>query len=168
MNADRPDPPSPEDPDHRLDVDAVFAEIVARWEPSEPEPDTAEATPEVAPAEAEPEAPERPSDPDELRSLFRPAWQDRLDTEATWEDEGHFVPPPPPPLPPVDPRRKLAWAGLALGPAVALLVLVLGVRLAGWVAFLLVLGFVGGFVYLVATMRSSRDDDWPGDDGAVL
>ena len=28
-------------------------------------------------------------------------------------------------------------------------------------------GFVGGFVYLVATMPRNRGD-WPGDDGAVV
>ena len=78
------------------------------------------------------------------------------------------MPPPPPPLPTVEPRRKLAWGALLAGPLVALLSFVLSVRVADWAVAALVLGFVGGFVYLVATMRASRDEGWPGDDGAVL
>ena len=35
MSNDRPEPPRPEEPDKGLDVDAAFAEIVARWEPSD-------------------------------------------------------------------------------------------------------------------------------------
>jgi hypothetical protein len=171
MNADRPEPTPPEDPDHRLDIDAAFAEIVAHWEPSapeetepDPEPVAEEPTPRPAPAPA----PE-PRDDETLRELFRPAWQEEPHhSEASWDDEGHFVPPPPPPLPPVEPRRKLAWGALLAGPLVALLSFALGVRLPGWATVGLVMGFVGGFVYLVATMRATRDEGWPGDDGAVL
>jgi hypothetical protein len=180
MNADRPEPMPPEDPDHRLDIDAAFAEIVAHWEPTPP--GQPEGQPE-RPAEVEaPQAPEAEAAPDEppgatppgrddeaLRELFRPAWQEEpLHTSASWDDEGHFVPPPPPPLPAVEPRRKLAWGALLAGPLVALLSFVLSVRVADWAVAGLVLGFVGGFVYLVATMRASRDEGWPGDDGAVL
>ena len=35
-------------------------------------------------------------------------------------------------------------------------------------SFLLVVGFVGGFGYLVATMPRGRHDGWSGDDGAVV
>ncbi len=78
------------------------------------------------------------------------------------------MPPPPPPLPVVEPRRKLAWGALVAGPLIALLAFILGIGVPGWLTVGLVLGFVGGFVYLVATMRATRDDGWPGDDGAVL
>jgi hypothetical protein len=168
MNADRPDPVPPEDPDHRLDVDAAFAEIVAHWEPPAPDPaeDAAEPAPEPGAGD---EAPPAARDDETLRELFRPAWQDEpLNSSASWDDEGHFVPPPPPPLPAVEPRRKLAWGGLLAGPIIALLAFVLSVRVPDWAVVGLVLGFVGGFVYLVATMRASRDEGWPGDDGAVL
>jgi hypothetical protein len=178
MNADRPEPMPPEDPDHRLDIDAAFAEIVAHWEPSTPDADEATAGSEGEPADradVEPEdAPEDTAPPPEareeaLRELFRPAWQEEpLHSSASWDDEGHFVPPPPPPLPTVEPRRKLAWGGLLAGPVIALLAFVLSVRIPDWAVLGLVLGFVGGFVYLVATMRTSRDGGWPGDDGAVL
>ena len=78
------------------------------------------------------------------------------------------MPPDPPPLPPVEPRRKLAWIGLFGGPALMLLAVVLGVHFPGWLMTLLVGGFVGGFVYLVATMPRTRPGDDSGDDGAIV
>lgn len=187
MSSDR-DPSRPEDPDRGLDVDAAFAEIVARWEPSpeSPSPDPSpgpENQPEDLSAEqpeakepADPPEPDTDDDrrtgaggePDSLRSLFQPTWGDSLDSEASWDEEGHFVPPPPPPLPTVDPRRRLAWTGLFGAPVVALLLVALDATLPGWGAVLLVVAFVGGFGYLVATMGSSPPDDYSGDDGAVI
>jgi len=167
MNVPDPDEPTvtpdprPEDPDKGLDYDAAFAEIVARWEPSEPAPedegpdDTSSAV-EVAPL-PEPEPPE----PDEPPTR-------RTSEPVPWDDEGHYVPPPPPPLPVVEPPRRLAWAGLLGTPAVALLLVVLQVAIPGWFAFFLVAAFVGGFGYLVATMPARPPDDWSGDDGAVV
>ena len=84
------------------------------------------------------------------------------------DDEGHFVPPPPPPLPVLEPRRKLAWFGLFGAPTLMLLAVIFGWTLPGWVGSLLVGSFVGGFVYLVATMQRRRPGDWSGDDGAVV
>jgi hypothetical protein len=37
-----------------------------------------------------------------------------------------------------------------------------------WLSMLLVAGFVGGFVFLVATMDRTGRDGWSGDDGAVV
>jgi hypothetical protein len=85
--------------------------------------------------------------------------------EPVWEEE-RFVPPPPPPLPRVAPDRMLAWSGLFGSPTVLLTALVLGFHLPGWLAYLLVAWFVGGFVYLVVQMPSGPRD--PGDDGARL
>ena len=158
-----PDPRPSEDPDRGLDIDARFAEIIADWEPSAP---ADEGEPEVTPPPPEQPAPEERAE--RLRGLFQPTWNDPLDSEATWEDEGHFVPPPPPPLPQVEPRRRLAWAALLGTPLIALLLVGAGIRVAGWMAFLLVVGFIGGFGYLVATMRSGPPDDWSGDDGARI
>lgn len=158
-----PDPSPSDDPDRGLDVDARFAEIIAGWEPSEPEvEDVAPEAPEETARREEPPPAER------LRGLFRPAWDDPLQDEASWADEGHFVPPPPPPLPQIEPHRRLAWAGLVGTPLVALLLIGAGIRVTGWMAFLLVVTFVGGFGYLVATMRSGPPDDWSGDDGARI
>ena len=161
MSPDHPDGPRPDEPEPEpeVDVDAAFAEIVAHWSPAEPEADPPPAAPSPVPSAGDPEA---------LRRLFRPAWGDSLDSEATWDDEGHFVPPPPPPLPTVEPRRRLAWGGLFGTPLLALVLIVLGLRVADWILATMVAGFVGGFLYLVATMGPSRGDDRSGGDGAVL
>ena len=82
------------------------------------------------------------------------------------DDDDRFVPPPPPPLPHVAPDRLLAWIGVFGSPAVLLTTMVPGVNLPVWLGYLLVIGFVGGFVYLVTRMpRGPRD---PSDDGARL
>ncbi len=159
-----PDPRPSEDPDRGLDIDARFAEIIADWEPSTPSDEDDLVIDQ--PAKEEPPTEEPPAE--RLRGLFQPTWSDPLDTEASWEDEGHFVPPPPPPLPQVEPRRRLAWAGLLGSPLVGLLMIGAGLRVTGFVSFLLVVTFIGGFGYLVATMGSGPPDDWSGDDGARL
>lgn len=81
------------------------------------------------------------------------------------DDEEHFVPPNPPPLPNVDPTTKGAWIALFTGPLYLLLAAILGWEVPGWVAFLAVAAFVGGFVYLVLRMG---DDPRDPDDGAVV
>jgi hypothetical protein len=80
--------------------------------------------------------------------------------------EERFVPPPPPPLPRPEPKRAVAWAGVFGAPAILLLLLVLGVSLPALLDYALVAWFVGGFVYLVATMPSGPRD--PGDDGSRI
>lgn len=93
---------------------------------------------------------------------------DALNTEASWDDEGHFIPPTPPPIPKLEPRRKLAWIGLFGSPFLLLLAVVFGWSYPGWVAFFLVMGFIGGFGYLVATMPRRPGEDGSGDNGAVV
>jgi len=164
------DPPSRSDgPDPGLDVDAAFAEIVAHWGPVTPEaPEetgtgsaTAGPEPIATRAPTPPPAP-APTPPPE------PGWGDGLNTRASWEDEGHFVPPVPPPLPSVEPRRRLAWTGLLGSPVVGLLLVLFQVSIPGWASVFLVCAFVGGFCYLVATLGERPTGDWSGDDGAVL
>lgn len=197
MSPDRPDRPddgAPQDRDRGLDVDAMFAEIVAHFhEPgagraTEPGDAPRDTTPEApAPVDRagkdEPEPPAPPAASEETAappaakepptsrprpgSVLPQGWNDPLDTGATWDDEGHFVPPTPPPLPAMDPRRKAAWAALVGCPLLVLVLYVFGLHPAGWVTATLALGFIGGFVYLVATMGSGQDR-WPGDDGAVV
>lgn len=87
------------------------------------------------------------------------------------DDEGHdlrehYVPPTPPPLPRPAPPRLLAWIGLFGVPTFVLIALVLSVALPAWMGLLLMGWFVGGFVYLVATMRPDDRDGY--DDGAVV
>lgn len=90
------------------------------------------------------------------------------ETGDSWEEEAHFVPPDPPPVPAMEPRRKLAWLGLFGSPLLMLVAVVFGWRLWDWVLGVLVLGFVGGFVYLVATMPRRPPEDGSPDDGAVV
>lgn len=80
--------------------------------------------------------------------------------------EDHFVPPEPPPVPRATPGRRIAWCGLFLPPLLMLAAVVFGLTFPSWLALGLVAGFVGGFVFLVATMP--RDGGDGGGDGAVV
>ena len=60
----------------------------------------------------------------------------------------------------------LMWFGLFGAPLLMLAAVVLDLSYPGWLTFGLVAGFVGGFVFLVATMPRDRGDE--GDDGAVV
>ncbi len=191
MNADRPDPSRPEDPDHGLDIDAAFADIVAHWEPAEaadadgrtPGPDpladrpAAGTEPEPAtPFEDDPSGaagagaappPGQRGEQERLRDLFRPAWEEPA-RPAPEDDEARWTPPPPPSIPHPEPRRGLAWVCLFGTPVFALVLLVLGLTPPGWATLMMVAAFVGGFAYLVATMSAAPPDPWSGDDGARL
>ena len=143
----------------KLDEDAAWRAIIEHYgERAELEEDDA---PPVAP-------PAAPLDPPRFPSFERRWTPEPLNSEATWDDEGHFVPPEPPPLPQLEPRRKLAWIGLFGAPLMMLVAVVLGWSYPSWLSFLLVAGFVGGFGYLVATMPRSRGDDGSGDNGAIV
>ena len=162
------DPPSRSDgPDPGLDVDAAFAEIVANWGPAEPDVPEEAAGVAVAP-EPPPRAPTAPPAPAAPVDPVETGWGDTLNSRATWEDEGHFVPPVPPPLPTVEPRRRTAWIALLGSPVLGLLLVLLQISIPSWVSTFLVCAFVGGFGYLVATMGQSSREDWSGDDGAVV
>ena len=173
-----PDDRTPEEPtggsdgaQPRLDEDAAWAEIVAHYgEAPVVEDETPVAEPDRPTVEPDPPAENDPFDRSYLDAQL--ARQSRetpeLDTAASWDDEGHFVPPTPPPLPALDPRRKAAGVALFGSPALMLLGIVLGWTYPGWISFLLVTAFVGGFGYLVATMPRGNDRGWPGDDGAVI
>jgi hypothetical protein len=87
------------------------------------------------------------------------------DAAADEAEEG-YVPPPPPPLPVIAPDRGLAWAGVFGSPLVLLGALLFGIPIPTWLGFLLVVGFVGGFVYLVVKMPREPRDPW--DDGAQV
>lgn len=124
----------------------------------EDEPSVAEG------AESGTETEDGPDRQERLERLFRPLPQPAAPEPVA---EERFVPPPPPPLPKLPPDRLAAWTGLFGSPTVLLVCLVLGVRLAPWMGYLLVAGFIGGFVYLVLQMPRGEDVD-PWDDGARL
>ncbi len=148
--------PDPDDanPGRKLDEDAAWRAIVEHYGDRTDLDD--EAPPPAEPGDRAPETPVE-SGPAEA-----------LSAQRSWEDEGHFVPPEPPPLPRMEPRQRLGWLGLFGSPLVMLIAVVFGWRLWDWVLGVLVIGFVGGFVYLVATMPRKPPDDWSGDDGAVV
>ncbi len=81
------------------------------------------------------------------------------------EDEG-FEPPEPPPMPRVAPDRLAAWIGIFGSPTVLLVALIFSLSVPTFVGYLLVGGFVGGFVYLVLKMPRGPRDPW--DDGAQV
>lgn len=128
------------------DEDEVWRDIVDNYGDA---PSVEETAPVV-----EPEAGSNLVEPDEV---YNP---------DPWEDEGRFVPPPAPPVPLAEPPRLLAWMGLFGSPTLLLIALVIGFQLPSWASTLLIMAFIGGFAYLVATMdREPRD---PGDDGARI
>jgi hypothetical protein len=107
------------------------------------------------------------------RDVFDRSYLDALESSlaeerrARREQEEHFVPPEPPPVPRGTPARRLAWFGLFGAPLVMLAAVVFGLQYPAWVILGLVVAFIGGFVFLVATMpRRGGGDDW--DDGAVV
>jgi hypothetical protein len=110
----------------------------------------------------------------------RPSYEEPIEDEAVDEDsfggradehsreEERFIPDPPPPLPKLEPHKQAAWIGLIGGPALLLLSVLFSLSLPTWVSMVAVIGFMGGFVTLVATMDDRVDPDGPPDDGAVV
>lgn len=117
--------------------------------------------------EPEPDPPADPGPPVRPRAQ-PPAQRDEPDVLDAWDDpDDHFVPPEPPPLPSPEPPRLLAWAGVFGVPILVIVVSVLKISIPSFVSLLGLAWFVGGFGYLVATMRRDGDPD-ERDDGAVL
>ena len=147
----------PEDEPRQADDDAVWRDIVDSYgdRPDFPEMHSPES-PEAATPAPEPLAPEPVFDvPVELGA-------------ATWDDEGHFVPPEPPPVPRPQGLRAVAWLGLFGVPALLLVLLLIHYSPPSPIGLLMIIWFVGGFGYLVATMNGPSDPDSGWDDGAVL
>ncbi|RYC05286.1 hypothetical protein [Nocardioides zhouii] len=119
---------------------------------------------------------ERPLLDDESTHVVRtpaepvPAEDEQDDDSAATDDvpaaEG-FRPPPPPPFPtPRTWQRGVAWAGILVAPALALLIGLLSIYVAPLIGWALVLWFVGSFGYLVLMMPRSPRDPW--DDGSRI
>jgi len=106
------------------------------------------------------------------RDLFDRTYLDAVDArqgrerqEGTPREE-HFVPPEPPPVPRGTPARILAWLGLFGAPVVMVAAVAFGWQFPMWLTIGLVAAFIGGFVFLVATIPRDRGDGW--GDGAVV
>jgi hypothetical protein len=148
-----------------LDLDAAWRAIVENYG----------ERPELGSSAHEPAAPEPPSDPRAVAAagLFDRSYLDahearEPESRDSSGDEGHFVPPEPPPVPRTTPARRLAWLGLFGAPLAMLVAVVAHLSYPTWLSMGLVAAFVGGFVFLVATMERHTDDGWGGDDGAVV
>ena len=61
-----------------------------------------------------------------------------------------------------------AWVGVLGGPALLLLAALFSYTLPSLLLAAAILGFIGGFVTLVATMGNGGDDDWNPGNGAVV
>lgn len=147
------------------DDDEAWRAIVDNYgERPEIEPDVIDEVPPRADTEPGPVTPEPPSASATYEIPAPPGWDEET-IDADWSSD-RFVPPPPPAVPVATPDRMLAWVGIFASPVILLVCLVAGITLPSLLNYLLVVGFVGGFGYLVIQMpREPRD---PSDDGAVL
>jgi hypothetical protein len=148
-----------------FDEEAAWRAIVENYGDRPEMGDDRDAT-TPAPVEEPPAAP--------ISAVFDRSFIDAQEVRAAetpdrdgWADEGHFVPPDPPPVPRGTPARRLAWLGLFGAPVAMLAAVVFHLLFPPWLVLLLVAAFIGGFVFLVATMPRDRGD-WSGDDGAVV
>jgi hypothetical protein len=160
--------------DDRAAIDRAFAEMVAGYHLTADRPLPA-TEPEPA-AEPDPQTPSggRPAevtvsgDPDarwaDEHPLFRfvDAEPQPVRPEAP---DPRYVPDPLPPLRAPAVPALLGWVGI-LWAALVVLAAAFGLRFPAWVGWIAVLGFVGGFVILVARLPRHRSPD--AGDGAVL
>ena len=78
-----------------------------------------------------------------------------------------FQPPTPPPFPrPRTWQRGVAWSGIFLAPALALVVALFSISLHPLFGWAMVLWPVGGFLYLVWEMPRAPREPW--DDGSRI
>lgn len=144
-------------------VDAVWDDLVARfYEQRQPDvswPDAENVSREPAPD------PQVQVDDDDSTAADSDEPQRRA--APSGDDEDHYIPPPPPPIPSGDLVSRLAWAGVLGGPALALIMVLLGQSLPPWLGFCVVAGFIAGFVVLVVRMEDRPPRGSDPDDGAI-
>jgi hypothetical protein len=165
MSSDRPE-----------DVDAEFARLVAGYDDTPDTPDGEESESRPWPASEDVDDTDDPPDPTDLEEPtdvtigggLVVSSTDPLNTEASWDDEGHFVPPTPPPLPRLEPMTLLAWVGVLGSVIVAVFATLVGWVIPRLLLGAMIVGFIGGVVVLIARIsRDPTDPDHP-DDGAVV
>lgn len=173
--------------DGSVDVEAAWADIVARWDDEQPpvgrwpasedaETVAGDDPPAVEPGDGAPPAdltPEDDADDGVADDWAAPSHvggervrEAAAAPEPVEDDEG-YVPPEPPPLPRGDLVSTLAWIGV-LGTPIFFLATALFWRTVPQLLIVAAIAaFVGGFVTLVVRMPEDRDGDgW--DDGAVV
>lgn len=106
------------------------------------------------------EEPEEPQEPEETS-------YDVEEVEPDPPEVERFSPPPPPPLPmPSTWQRGVAWGGVFLAPALALVLALVRVYVPSIVGWGLVAWFVGGFLYLLLIAPRAPREPW--DDGSRI
>jgi hypothetical protein len=181
------DGPGDVHPDERedqpgLDVDAVFAAIVADFGTPAPEgagpwPAAEDLRPDEPPAAEVPldEVPDagarHPRRGPRHRLPDGSALADAYDIDPEPEPEDtdpqdRFVPPEPPPITSTDLPSRLAWLGVIGGPLFLLVAALVLQTLPTLVVIGALAAFIGGFVTLVARLPRDRGDG--SDDGAVV
>ena len=175
------------------EVDAAWARIVAgydephdavgRWSAAEdvdePEADSPHGAPPTGSGLSRrlvrrddrdgPDDTHSPSEPATPHEAGSPTFSGDPRAYVVDDPDEHFVPPPAPPLPETDAVTRMAWAGLIGGPALVLIIAVLGLQIEPWVVLIALLAFCGGVATLVARMGDHHrhdDDDW--NDGAIV
>ena len=159
------------DEEDRAAVDRAFAELVARYHltadrPS-PELDSTAAAGSidrpVSERDAQP-APEQDA-PWADRPLFRFPAEAEPEPSYRAPDREPYVPDPLPPLDRPGLAVLLGWLGIGWAVLVVLSA-AFGARFPGWIGWLAVLGFLGGFTVLISQLPRHRPPD--AGDGAVL
>ncbi len=140
------------------DLDETFARIVADYDNV---PDRVHDVPWPS-----------QEDVDEGAALPNVPLGETYDTAASWrsswEDEGHFVPPTPPPMPRPRPKTLMAWLGVFGAPIGFVLAALAGFVLPRLLTGALLVAFVAGIVFLIATMSRAPGEGYDPDDGAVV
>lgn len=162
-----------------VDIEAAFADIVARWDESSAPVGSWPAQEDLGPViigddltDDEPPSADQgaatPSGPvlSGYDVPLAPEGWKPAPPEPAEEPEG-YVPPDPPPLPRGDPIGWLAWAAVLGGPLFLLLASQVWTDVGRIWIMLAVLAFIAGFATIVARLPNSRGDDDP-DDGAVV
>ncbi len=135
--------------------------------PAEPRGEILDPAADAAPDRHQPDpAGDSPRDSPGEASEGPPAEEPDTTIARALAAEERFVPPPAPPLPYIAPPRLAAGIGVFGAPLVLVVCVIAGISIPGWLGYLLVGSFVGGFAYLVWHMKKRPDDPW--DDGARI
>jgi hypothetical protein len=165
-------PAGPDGDDSSVDVEAAWADIIARWDEEQPpvgrwpaSEDTDDDTDGLD--DAATQVDEALEGWDDVPSHVggEPAREAADEPEPDDEEEG-YVPPEPPPLPRGDLFTTLAWAGVLGTPLFFVFTAMFWRTVPQLLIVAAIAAFVGGFLTLVLRMPDHRDDD--PDDGAVV
>lgn len=161
--------------DDRAAVDRAFAELVAGYHLTADRPDLRAGGPErTGEGDGRPEASEQPAEvaragePDSHWADEHPLFHypdPEPEPEPVEPVEPRYVPDPLPPLPAPAIPALLGWIGIGWA-ALVVLAAAFGARFPGWVGWVAVLGFLGGFAILVTRLPRHRPPE--AGDGAVL